>query len=362
MAMSSFFKAYRRLNIVLLIFAICPFLQSKRTHRFACRNKYLAFVCTTTITYFAFVAYLSYYRIPPLTQSLTSMVRILKLCRIVGNAYALFFVIIFLLVHRHPHANFFNKLYQFDCIYSKLVKPSINYSVINRMFWIEMIVFTIYLCLVFLAEVKFNDNMRDLRQMLFWSCEVIEQIVYALCVFHMKNCACNLNTRFHQINFLLIKISSNESPDETKMSSKMETKSWQLEKMATMLDILFKARDNLQQAFGSALLVIFIYNLFAVALSSYIMINANVYESSQRLIYHLYYITFKFFGFELPLILKDFYFTAYFHQIGNTVMRISDILLRILNGELIILDGFDSKNGCKNPYRTRQHTQAQCKY
>lgn len=326
MEMLSFFKAYRRINILLLIFAICPFLQSKHTQRFMCRNKYLAFVCTTTITYFAFVAYLSYYRIPPLTESLTSMVRILKLCRIVGNAYALFFVIIFLLVHRRPHANFFNKLYQFDRIYSKLVKPSIKYSVINRMFWIEMIVFTAYLCMVFLTEIKFNEHMTDLHQMLFWSCEVIEQIVYALCVFHMKNCACNLNTRFHQINYLLNKLSS----DELEATNKMRTKSWQLEKVATMLDILFKARDNLQQAFGSALLVIFIYNLFAVALSSYIMINANVYESSQRLIYHLYYITFKFFGFELPLILKDFYFTAYFHQIGNTVKRNFDILRRIL--------------------------------
>lgn len=127
----------------------------------------------------------------------------------------------------------------------------------------------------------------------------------------MKNCACNLLTRFHQINHLLIKLASN---DPKLSSNKMETKRWQLEKVAHMLSVFSIARDCLQQAFGSAFLVIFIYNLFAVALSSYIMINAN-----QRVLNNLYYITLKYFGFELPLILKDFYFTAYFHQIGNTV-------------------------------------------
>lgn len=313
--MSNFYKAYRRLNVCLLILGICPFLQSKRTQRFVCHQKYLIFICSTTITYFTFVAYLSFYRIPTLMAKLTTMIHILKLCRTVGNAYALSVVIIFLLIHRKAHANFFNKLYQFDRAYSKLVKPSIKYTVINRMFWIEMIVFGFYLCIIFVAEVKFNENMKIYRNMLFWSCEVGEQMVYAFVVFHMKNCACNLIIRFVQINILLTKVTI---PNASNKSIVTEC-CWQLEKVAHLLDLLLEARDNLQRAFGSALVMIFVYNLFAVALSSYIMINANVYESSQQTFRHLYYITIKYFGFELPLILKDFYFTAYFHLLGNTV-------------------------------------------
>lgn len=314
--MSSFFKAYRRLNIFLLIFGICPFLQCKRTQRFISKFKHLVFIYCTTLSYFLFVGYLSFYRTPPLTASLTSMVRILKLCRSVGNTYALFFVINFLLIHRQSHANFFNKLCQFDRTYNQQVKPAIKYTVINRMFWIEIILFASYLCLIFFTEVEFNENMRNWRNILFWSCEVAEQIVYGFVVFHMKNCACNLTTRFRQIDGLLNKIVTNDSKLN---SDKLDTHCWQLEKVAQMLDILYKARNNLQRAFGAALLVIFVYNLFAVALSSYIMIDANVYESNQQTSKHLCYITIKYFGFELPLILKDFYFTAYFHFLGNTV-------------------------------------------
>lgn len=313
--MSSFYKAYRQINIFLLILGICPFLQSRRTQRFVCRQKYLVFVCSSTMAYFTYVAFLSFYRLPPLMANLYSMVRILKLCRTIGNAYALFFVISFLLIDRQAHANFFNKLYQFDCAYSKLVKPSINYITINRMFWIEIIVFACYLCVAFFTEVKFNENMKYWLNTMFWSCEVGEQMIYAFIVFHMKNCASNLITRFRQINVLLTKM---EFSKESNKSIKAEC-CWQLEKIAQMLDILFKARDDLQQAFGSALMMIFVYNLFAVALSSYIMINVNIYESNQRTLRHLYYITVKYFGFEVPLILKDFYFTAYFHFLGNTV-------------------------------------------
>lgn len=187
--MSNFYHAYRRLNMFLLCLGICPFLQSKRTQRFVCHQKYLIFVCSTTIAYFTLVVYLSFYRIPDLMANLSSMVRILKLCRTVGNAYALFFVIIFLLIDRQAHANFFNKLYQFDRAYSKLVQPSIKYTRINRMFWIEMFVFGLYLCIVFLTEVRFNDNMNRYRNVLFWMCEVGEQMVFAYLYIYTDICS-----------------------------------------------------------------------------------------------------------------------------------------------------------------------------
>lgn len=320
--MSSFYKAYRRLNIILLIFGICPFLQSKRTQRFVCRRKYLVFVCSTTIAYFTLVAYLSFCHIPIIMANLSSMIRLLKICRSVGNAYTLFFVITFLLINRQAHANFFNKLYQFDCVYSKLVKPSIKYTIINRIFWFEMVAFAIYLCIVFITEVKFNEKMKMWLSFAFWSCEVGEQMVYGFIVFHMKNCACNLIIRLRQINALLHMLTKmTASSNECNKSNSTEC-CWQLEKVAHMLDILCKARESMQFAFGSALVMIFVYNLFAVALATYIMVNANVYETGQRTLRHLFYITIKYYGFELPLILKDFYFTAYFHFLGNSVRRL----------------------------------------
>lgn len=315
--MFRFFKAYRRLNIFLFVFGICPFLQCKKTQRFISKLKYLIYIYLTTLSYFILVGYLSFTRTPPLTASLTSMVRILKFCRSIGNTYALFFVINFLLFYRKSHANFFNQLYQFDRTYNKQVKPSIKYTIINRIYWIEILTFSSYMIIIFFTEVEFNENMRNWRNILFWGFEVAEQIVYAFVVFHMKNCANNLTTRFQQMIGLLNKIAT----EDTK-SFKIDTHCWQLENVAQMLDILFKARNNLQCAFGSVLLVIFIYNLFGVALSSYIMIDANIYESNQRTRKHLYYITIKYFAFELPLILKDFYFTVYFHFLGNTVCNL----------------------------------------
>lgn len=325
--MSTFFQSYRDLNWFLLIFCICPFLQCKRTQRFLCKRKYVWFVYATTIFYSIFIIFLSSFGIPLSTQSATEFVKILKLGRTVGNAYAIFFVIIMLLIKRQAHANYFNQLCRFDRIYNQVIEPSIKYAVINRMFWIEVIAFTVYLwCFVFILQIKFNVQRIRWNYIVFWMCEMGQQCVYVYAVLHMKNCAWNLIVRFRKIQILLGKFSAINVID-------FSAEYWQLEQIANMLDILLKARDNLQSAFGSALILIFTYNLFVVALSSYIMINANVYGNDKEHQQTLYYVFYKYFCFELPLILKDFYCALYFHFLGNTV-RISSLFFNFFLEQL----------------------------
>lgn len=316
--MFDFIDVYRRLNIFLLICCVCPFLQSKKSRRFECHRKYLLYACIVLLIHSSFITYLSIYRIKSLMRSI-SLVRVLKLGRTCGNAYALFFVISQLLLCRHSHATFFNKLFHFDTTYNKLVKPSIRYQKINRLFWIEITVFSIYLIICYIIEIVFNENMKNWRYWSFWTCEISEQIGYSVIVFHMKNSVHNLIFRYRRINYLLKTMLRKSSLNNVLMSDKKFCQ--QFEYIAHMYDLLSKARDSLQEAFASALLFIYTYNMFAVALSTYIVINAIVHEAKQRDQYHFQHTTAKFFGYELPLIAKDFYLTASFHFLGNMVIN-----------------------------------------
>lgn len=232
-----FYQAYRRLNVFLLCCSICPFLQNKQTNRFVCRRKYLLLVCATTVIYFGFVTWLSAYRLPKLALRLTSMVRILKFYRTIGNVSILLLLIILVLLRRNAHAGFFNKLYHFDYTYNKLIKPPMQYATINRSFWIEITLFSIYMACVFTIEVNFNENMKNIFNLIFWSCELGEQIVFAFVVFHIKNCVCNLLTRIERTNRLL------ETLGKNSINESGETMCQRFEYITHLYDILFKARE-----------------------------------------------------------------------------------------------------------------------
>lgn len=341
--MSNFFQAYRKLNIFLLIFCICPFLQSKRTARFVCRRKYLLLVCVITLIYHTFVTLLSFYHFPPILASIarkTTIIKVLKFCHAVGNVYTLLFVTSLLTVRRKSHANFFNKLYHFDRTYNRNINPPINYAAMNRKYWTEITVSAVYMTIVFITEVQFNEKLGDVVNLGFWSCEVGSQIGHFFVVLHLKNCACNLIVRFRRITYLLKTL---HEPSKIMMINKCsiarsEIICQRFEHITHMYDILFMARDHLEKAFGSALLLLFVYNMFTVALSTYIMINASVYEGRNEHTYrHLLYIIIKYFLFELPLTIKDFYFTTYFHFLANQVKNICK-QLRTINTSLWTLN------------------------
>lgn len=329
--MSCVFKAFYRLKSFSLL---SPLLQWKQIRYFLCRHKYVVFIIAATIVYFGYVLYLSIYRLPPLKTRARSMIQILEFGRSMANACTVFLLIVFLMIDRKAYAKFRCKLHQFDCTYNQLVEPSIKHAAINRPFWIEIATFSVYMCIILGMEIKFNETTKDWRDILFWSCEVGEQGVYAYVVFHMKNCACKLITRFRQVNRLLKKITTSNKIESYDRKLFRKSEDWQLEKAAHMLDILFKARDHLQEAVGSTMLLMFTYNLFAVALSSYIMVSSNVYERNNVFVRHFYHITIKYLCFELPLILRDFYFTIYFHHLGNMVSH--SLLFNLF--KIILLD------------------------
>lgn len=307
--MTHFFGAYRRLNIFLFVCGICPFLQNKQTNRFVCRRKYLFIYCVSIVVYFEFIVYMIFDRLPRFASNLSTMVRVLKFYRSIFSVSVLWVLIVLLLIRRRSHAGFFNKICHFDGTYNALIEPSIQYSNVNRMFWFENVIFVVYMLLVYFIELKYNEGLKNRFDCLYWTWEVFEHIACAVIIFHMKNCVNNLMMRIHRTNCLWKKFDRKSQP-----SNDIEKR---IEYITHLYDILFVARDHLQRAFGSILILIFVYNMFAIALSAYTLINTFVHPPKWN--FNFYYATVKFFGFELLLGAKDLYLTTYFHRLGNMV-------------------------------------------
>lgn len=332
--METFFRAYRKLNIFLFVISICPFLQNRKTLRFECKRRYVIHMGFFSVAYFAYVIFLSSRRLPELLGNFSTMTRVLKLVRAIGNAYASIFLVFLCTLNRKPHAEFFEVLLTFDRRFSaRIIKP-ISYERINRAFWIEFSLFSVYLFVLFLVEATFNEKLKLLTNLLFWSCEISEQIVYTLVICHMKNCVTNLLVRFERTHKLLRTLLL---PNDT------TAKTWNVQRQRRMhrcdrfecivglYDVLFKAQRRLQYAFGTVLVFLAIYALFTNILSVYIVLNTNFYETVKQERHRLY-ITIKYFVFELPLVVRDVYMATYFNDIGNQVSA-----RELISGELYLL-------------------------
>lgn len=323
--MESFFRAYRNLNIFLLIFRVCPFLQNPKTLRFECKRRYVAYMGLVSWTYFGYVLFLSSHRLPDLLGSNLTMTRILKLARAIGNAYASLLLIILCTWNRKEHAEFFDVLLMFDMRFSAQITPPISYKRINRAFWIEIGAFSMYLSIVFVTEAIFNEKLIDIKNLLFWSCEISEQIGYTFVLCHMKNCVTNLLVRFertHKLLHTLFNLGDTMSALRQKALHRCE----RFEYISGLYDILFKAQGRLQCAFGTVLVFLTTYALFTNILCLYIVLNTNFYEAIKHDERHRYYITIKYFMFEIPLAVRDVYLAIYFNDIGNQVSTKIDFL------------------------------------
>lgn len=327
--MESFYRAYRKLNIFLFIFSVCPFLQNPKTLRFESKARYVIFMCGLSLSYFTYVIFLSAHRLPSLLDNLSTMTRVLKLVRALGNAYASIFLVILCTLSRKPHAEFFDVLHTFDIRFSARIKAPISYKHINRAFWIEFNLFSVYLVFLFILEAMFNEKMQQLANMLFWSCEISEQIIYTLVICHMKNCVTNLLVRFertHKLLRSLLRRSDATMPMAWKRSQQQQQyhRSERLECIIGFYDILLKAQRRLQYAFGTVLVFLAIYALFTCILSLYIVLNTNFIEKVKSEERHRVYITVKYFVFELPLVARDVYMATYFNDMGNQVSSAID--------------------------------------
>lgn len=319
--METFFHAYRKLNIFLFIFIVCPFLQNRQTLRFECKRRYVIHMVFVSVGYFGWVIFLGSLRLPELLSSVRNMTRVLKLVRAVGNAYASLFLVFLCILNRKSHAEFFEVLLTFDTRVSARITPPISYKRINRAFWIEFSLFSMYLIILFLVEATFNEKLQELVNLLFWSCEISEQIVYTLVICHMKNCVTNLLVRFERMHKLLRSLcQQRKTATVTRRMQRQQEMNQRdrLEYVSELYDVLFKAQRRLQSAFGSVLLFLAIYALFTNILSLYIVLNTNFYGTVKQERHRLY-ITIKYFVFELPLAMREVYMATYFNDIGNQV-------------------------------------------
>lgn len=317
--MKEFFKVYRRLNIFLLAICICPFLQSKQTFRFVCHRKYVVLTLIVLLVFHSFMIYLSVQRLPPTISSL-AYYRLLKLSQTFGSMYGFGFVVFYLLRSRYAHAAFFDELFRFDMAFTTSMNAPLNYSRINRQFWIDTILFSIYLMCTFVGELVFHKYRNQWRDWCFMCCEQIQQITFFIILFHMKNAINNLTLRYRHINQSLISINGQSSFKLDHHECKgHKNVCQQFECITHAFDLLARARDRLHEAFASSLLLIYTYNMFAIALSTFIVLSSVFYEVEHHKVTHLSQIAMQYLGNELPMIVRELYFTAAFHTFGHMV-------------------------------------------
>lgn len=311
---SAFFKAYRRLNLFLMIACICPFLQCKQTNRFICQTKYLRNICITIIVYLAFVSYLTSLEMPSFTKSALNLYNILEFSHVIGNNYFLFSTLTCLLIKRHAHAEFFNRLNQFDRTFKKFIEPPIKYKHINRTFWIELMVYGVYVFVKPCFKYTFETEVYPGYGVLIKLNLAFEQVAYGIVLFHIKNCAHNLIVRFRKINLLLHKILAKQKQGNNATKYPMANL-FQLEQTALMFIILLKAQQSLQTAFGPIFVLIFTYNLFSIAFTAYPFLSSETHysEGTSTLLKILDIMI------MIPYFFKDFYCMINYHILGNMV-------------------------------------------
>lgn len=331
----AFFHAYRRLNLFLMFLGVCPFLQCKRSNRFICHPKYIQTISVITVIYSVFVIYLNSNEVSKLFRTEPNIYNILKAFQFFANSYLIFLLMIAMLRKRQSHADYFNHLYQFDSIYDKFIEPSIKYKHINRLFWIEVLALGVYILgkayLQFATEVYLFDSDSVVFRINTYS----EQFVYAVILFYMKNCAHNLIVRFRKVNSLLYKFLTNIKQRNAIAYASCQLE--KLEKIAFMLNILLKAHQHLQIAFGSAFVLIFTSNLFAMAFNSYQIFNTSSGggsggdgdgdagdddDSDDNNDQSSYYIGAIFFVLTVPSICIFFYSMLRYHVLGNLVSNL----------------------------------------
>lgn len=327
--LGAFFQAYRRLNLFLMFIGICPFLQCKRTNHFICHKKYLQIICIITIIYLTFVIYLNLNELPKLFHTEPNLLNILKSLQFFGTSYFRFFVIISMLRKRQSHADYFNRLYQFDDTYDELIEPPIKYKHMNRIFWIELFAYTVYILIKCYLQYVSHMYLFESDSVAFRMNIYFEQFMYAVILFYMKNCAHNLIVRIRKVNSLLYKFLTNSMQhNDAAVYSDFQLE--KLEKIAFMLNILLNARNHLQITFGSTFVLLFTFNSLGIAFNAYQMFESNGDEETTQETNNdenVYFIGAIFFAITIPPVCIFFSSMLHYHVLGNSVKTLFVFLL-----------------------------------
>lgn len=327
----AFFKAYRRLNLFLIFIGIGPFLQCKYTNRFICHKRYIRIICIITIIYLAFVVYLNANEVKKLFRTEPNLFNILKSLQFFGSSYFIFFVMISMLRKRQSHADYFNRLYQFDNTYDELIEPPIKYKHMNRIFWAELNAFGAYVLAKCYLQYVSQMYLFESDSVVFRMNTYFEQFIYAAILLYMKNCAHNLIVRFRKVNSLLFKFltktttqpNGDDADDDSANVNYSNFQLKKLEKIAFMLNILINARNYLQITFGSVFVLLFTFNSFGIAFHAYQMFDPNgdddTNTTQQTNDDNPYYVGAIFFAITLPAVCVFFSSMLHFHVLGNSV-------------------------------------------
>lgn len=313
----AFYHAYRRLNLFLMFIGICPFLQCKRTNRFICHPKYIQIICIFTIIYLAFVICLNSHEITKLFRTEPNLYNILKSCYFFATSYLIFLLLIPMLRKRQSHADYFNQLYQFDSIYDKFIEPPIKYKYMNRIFWIEMLSYGSYIVGKALLQYATGVYLFDSDSVIYRINTYFEQFVLGTIMIYMKNCAQNLVVRFRKVNSLLYAFLTNLNQRSANLYSNCQID--KLEKIAFMLNMLIKAQNSLQIAFGSAFVLLFTFYLFGMAFNAYQIFDDDTDESDDD---NPYVVSAVFFASIIPSIWVFFDSMLRYHVLGNSVRNL----------------------------------------
>lgn len=343
-----------------MFIGLCPFLQCKHTNRFICHKKYIRIICIITCIYLAFVIYLNAHEVQKLFDAEPNLFTILKYLQFFGTSYFVFFIMTSVLRKRQSHADYFNRLYQFDCTYDELIEPPIKYKHMNRLFWCELNAFGVYILAKCYLQYVSHMYLFESDSVLFRMNTYFEQFIYVAILFYMKNCAHNLIVRFRKVNSLLYKFLTNitthrhneDDVDDGVSCSNFQLK--KLEKIAFMLNILINARDNLQITFGSAFMMIFTFNSFGMAFHAYQVFDPNGDEETAQETNDEspYYVGAIFFAITLPPICVFFSSMLQYHVLGNSVRHLKNycklLLVHTILSQSLKYDKKD-QSWCGNP-------------
>lgn len=275
--------------------------------------------------YLIFVIYLNLNEVPKLFRTEPNLYNILRALQFFASAYFIFFISIFMLRKRKSHADYFNRLYQFDSTYDGLIEPSIKYKHMNRIFWTELIAFGVYILIKSYLQYVTQMYLFHSDSVVFRLNIYFGQFIYGAILFYLKNCAHNLVVRCRKVNSLLYKFLSNTMQRNAVILSNFQLE--KLEKIAFMLNILIKARNNLQITFGSAFVLLFTFNSFGIAFNAYQIFDPtgddeDANGDQETNVENSYFIGFVFFTITLPAVGIFVSSMLRYHVLGNSVRNI----------------------------------------
>lgn len=310
-----FLQSCRKLNRLMFVLCICPFMLHQQSHKFKTLPIHIVYSVTVLLFYFI-VSTTIYYRID-IEQLWCNwdteehkIASILKILRVISNVYGLSGVIIFSLLNCVSHSMYFNQLQQFDLDLMNISNSTINYRQVNSKYLILCCIWIVYYGVIVNSLEYYFFKMDDFERILYFIFYYISAIVIGICIFHIQSCAAYYQIRATELQEMIV-IQLEAFVCDERQSNKLED-------MLSLLMYLKNVKKTFKMSFEPTLLFILIHDLVNVVLSINFIIfrliypNLGVIGADYLLDYIIY---------ELPLVVKDIYCVHVCHKFGNQVSK-----------------------------------------